>query len=168
MLHHTRTLCSFYLSFLFKTFVSTLKKKEVFPQNSDLSSSHLIVSLRSILTPLHLCTFAPLHYLILLKHFAISHCSEPASRTTSHSLVLCQETISLLQNHTPQNHIGFTLRSPIFTDPCRILGTSFWSPPRGSFSKLVPSVHKTNPFRSTHTISKATIAHAASHTAPYI
>ena len=54
------------------------------------------------------------------------------------------------------------------TDLCRILGTSFWSPPRGSFSKLVPGVHKTNPSCSTHTISEAAIAHAASHTAPYI
>ena len=42
MLRCTRTLCSFYLSFVFKTFVSTPKKKDVFPQNSDLSSSHLI------------------------------------------------------------------------------------------------------------------------------
>ena len=116
MLRHTRTLCSFYLSFVFKTFVSTPKKKEVFPQNSDLSSSRLIVSLCSI--------FAPSLYLILLKPFAVSHRPEPPSRITSHSLILCQETISLLQNCTPQNHIGFTLRSPISTDLCRILGTS--------------------------------------------
>ena len=54
MLHCTRTLCSFYLSFVFKTFVSTPKKKEVFPQNSDLSSLCLIVSLRSIFAPSHL------------------------------------------------------------------------------------------------------------------
>ena len=53
-LRHTRTLCSFYLSFVFKTFVSTPKNKEVFPQNSDLSSSRLIVSLCSVLAPSHL------------------------------------------------------------------------------------------------------------------
>ena len=52
----TQTLCSFYLSFVFKTFVSTPKKKEVFPQNSDLSSSRLIVSLRSVIAPSHLCS----------------------------------------------------------------------------------------------------------------
>ena len=124
MFRHTRTLCLFYLLFVFKTFVSTPKNKEVFPQNSDLSSTRLIVSLHSAFVPLHLCTFAPLLYLILLKPFAILHRPEPPSRTTSHSLILRQETISLLQNPTPQNHIGFTLRSPIFTDLCHILGTS--------------------------------------------
>ena len=56
MLHCTRTLCSFYLSFVFKTFVSTSKNKEVFPQNSDLSSSRLIVSLHSVFAPSHLCS----------------------------------------------------------------------------------------------------------------
>ena len=101
---HTRTLCSFYLLFVFKTFVSTPKKKEVFPQNSDLSLSHLIVSLRSI--------FTPLPYLVLLTHFALSHCTEPPSHMALHSLILRQETISLLPNCTPQNHIGYTLRSP--------------------------------------------------------
>ena len=56
MFCHTRTLCSFYLLFVFKTFVSTPKKKEVFPQNSDFKfvSSHHFASLR-------LCTFAPSH-----------------------------------------------------------------------------------------------------------
>ena len=39
-----------------KTFVSTPKKKEVFPQNSDLSSFRLIISLCSVFTPLHLCS----------------------------------------------------------------------------------------------------------------
>ena len=56
--HRTWALCSFYLSFVFKTFVSTPKKKEVFPQNSDLSSLCLIISFRSIFTPSHLHTFA--------------------------------------------------------------------------------------------------------------
>ena len=109
----TRTLCSFYLSFVFKTFVSTSKKKEVFPQDSDLSSSHLIISLCSIFAPSHLRTFAPSLYLVLLTPFALLHCSEPLSRTTSPSLILRQETISLLQNRTPQHLIGFALRSPI-------------------------------------------------------
>ena len=108
----TRPLCLFYLLFVFKTFVSTPKKKEVFPQNSDLSSSCLIVLLCSVFAPPYLCTFAPLPYLILPTPFALSHCPEPSSCTTSHSLTLCQETISLLPNHTPQNHIGYTLRSP--------------------------------------------------------
>ena len=103
-LRRTRTLCSFYLLFVFKTFVSTLKKKEVFPQNSDLSLSCLIVSLRSI--------SAPSLYLVLLTLFALLHRTEPPSHTTSHSLILRQETISLLPNRTPQNHIGYTLRSP--------------------------------------------------------
>ena len=53
-LRRTRTLCSFYLLFVFKTFVSTPKKKEVFPQNSDLSSSCLIISLCSIFALSHL------------------------------------------------------------------------------------------------------------------
>ena len=113
MFRRTRTLCSFYLSFVFRTFVSTLKKKGSFPQNSDLSLFHLIVSPHSIL-----------HYFTLSTHFALSHHTDPSSHTTLHSLILHQETISLLQNHTPQNHIGFTLRSPIFADLCRILGTS--------------------------------------------
>ena len=118
-LRHTRTLCSFYLSFVFKTFVSTLKKKEVFPWELRLKfiSSHRFASL-------HLRTFAPSLYLILPTSFALLHHFEPPSRTTSHSLILRQETISPLQNHTPPNHMGFTLRSPISTDLCRILGTS--------------------------------------------
>ena len=55
-LRRTRSLCSFYLLFLFKTFVSTPKNKEVFPQNSDFKfiSSHRFASL-------HLRTFAPSH-----------------------------------------------------------------------------------------------------------
>ena len=95
------------------------KNKGSFPPELRLKfvSSH-----RSAL--LRLRTFAPSPYLILPKPFAVSHHPEPPSRTTSHSLILRQETISLLQNCTPQNHIGFTLRSPIFTDLCRILGTS--------------------------------------------
>ena len=60
-------------------------------------------------TSLHL---APSLYFTLLTHFALLHHTKPSSRTTSHSLILRQETISLLLNHTPQNHIGHTLRSP--------------------------------------------------------
>ena len=45
---HTN-LVLFYLSFVFKTFVSTLKMKEVFPQNSDLSLFRLIVLPHSVL-----------------------------------------------------------------------------------------------------------------------
>ena len=104
---HTQPLCSFYLLFVLKTFVSTLKKKEVFPPELRLTfvSSHHFISLR-----LH--TFIPSLYFILLTPFALSHHSEPPSHTISHSLILHQETISLLQNCTPQNHIGYTLRSP--------------------------------------------------------
>ena len=115
MLHHTRNLCSFYLSFVFKTFVSTPKKKEVFPPELRLKFvlSHHFASL-------HLCTFIPSLYFILPTPFTLSHCSEPPSCTISHSSILHQETISLLQNCTPQNHIGYTLRSPISTDLCHI------------------------------------------------
>ena len=80
------------------------KRRKFFPQNSDLSLFCLIVLLRS--------TFAPSLYLILPIPFALSHHPEPSSRTTLHSLTLRQETISLLPNRTPQNHIGYTLRSP--------------------------------------------------------
>ena len=55
---------------------------------------------------------APSLYLVLSTHFALLHHTEPPSCTTSHFLILCQETISLLSNCTPQNHIGYTLRSP--------------------------------------------------------
>ena len=59
------------------------------------------------------CTFA----LFCTPDFALLHHHEPLSCTTLHSLILRQKTISLLPNHTPQNHIGHTLRSqspPIF------------------------------------------------------
>ena len=59
-----------------------------------------------------LLCLAPSIYLTLSTHFALSHHAEPSSHTTLHSLILRQETISLLSNHTPQNHIGYTLRSP--------------------------------------------------------
>ena len=43
-LRRTQTLCSFYLLFVFKTFVSTPKNKEVFPRTQTyVSSSRLIV-----------------------------------------------------------------------------------------------------------------------------
>ena len=44
---------------------------------------------------LHLHTFTPLLYLELLTPFVLSHHTEPPSHTTSHSLILHQETISL-------------------------------------------------------------------------
>ena len=47
-----------------------------------------------------------------LPYFTLSDYPEPSSHTTSHSLILHQETISLLSNHTPQSHIGYILRSP--------------------------------------------------------
>ena len=65
-------------------------------------SSHCFASLR----------LTPSLYLVLSTHFALLHHTEPPSCTTSHSLILHQETISLLSNCTPQNHIGYTLRSP--------------------------------------------------------
>ena len=100
MFHHTCTLCSFYLLFVFKTFVSTLKKKEVFPR-TQISSYHF--------TSLHL---APSYYFAPPMYFALLLHPEPLSCTTLHFLILCRETISLLPNHTPQNHIEHTLRSP--------------------------------------------------------
>ena len=83
------------------------EKEGSFPRELRLKfiSSHHFTSLR-------LRTFVPLLYLILLTPFALLHRTEPLSRTTVHSLILRQETISLLQNCTPQNHIGYTLRSP--------------------------------------------------------
>ena len=81
------------------------KRRMFFPQNSDLSSLCLIVLLRSV--------FAPSLYLVLPTPFTLSHCSEPPYRTISHPSTLRPEIISLLQNHTPQHHIGFALRSPI-------------------------------------------------------
>ena len=99
LFHCTQTLCSFYLSFVFMTFVSTLKKKEVFPQNSDLSSFHLIASPYSI------------SYLHPHSHYQLSslYCTIPNPYFT------LLDTMSgdhpLLPNHTPQSHIGFILRS---------------------------------------------------------
>ena len=55
--------------------------------------------------------FTSLH-LAPSPYFVLSHHPEPSSHTTLHCLILHQETISLLPNHTPQNHIGHTLRSP--------------------------------------------------------
>ena len=83
------------------------RKKGSFPPELRLEfvSSHCF-------TLLHLYTFAPSLYLVLPTPFALSCCTKPLSRTTSHSLILHQETISQLPNHTPQKHIGYTLRSP--------------------------------------------------------
>ena len=86
MFCRTRTLCSFYLSIVFKTFVSTPKKNEVFPQNSDLSSSRLIISLRSVFAPLHLCTFVPSHTSETLRRIA------PSRTSVSHHFALLDTT----------------------------------------------------------------------------
>ena len=67
-LHRTRTLCSFYLSFVFKTFVSTPKNKEVFPPELRLK---FILSHRFAL--LCLRTFAPPH----LRSISYSRCPSP-------------------------------------------------------------------------------------------
>ena len=99
------------------------KRRKFFPQNSDLSSLCLIVLLCS--------AFAPSLYFVLLTPFTLSHRSEPPSRATSYSLRLHQETISLLQNCTPQNHIGFTLRS--LSHP-RYITTWVIQPSRNSMS----------------------------------
>ena len=102
MFHHTRTLCSSYLSFVFILYL--LRKRRKFSPELRLKfvSSHCFTSL----------CLAPSLYLVLSTHFTLSHCTEPPSHTTLHSLILHQETISLLSNRTPQNHIGYTLRSP--------------------------------------------------------
>ena len=95
------------------------KKEGSFPPELRLKfiSSHRFTSL-------HLRTFIPSLYFVLPTPFALSHCSEPPSHTILHPSILHPETISLLQNRTLQHHIGFTLRSPISTDFCRILGIS--------------------------------------------
>ena len=52
--------------------------------------------------------------LIPSPYFALPtlHQPKPSSHTTSHSLILHQETISLLPNCIPRNYIGHTRRSP--------------------------------------------------------
>ena len=74
--HCTQTLCSFYLLFVFKTFVSTPKNKEVFPQNSDLSLFRLIICLTPSCTFVLLRTSNILHtialsWTLILHHFAL-------------------------------------------------------------------------------------------------
>ena len=101
-LRRTQTLCSFYLSFVFKTFVSTPKKKEVFPQNSDLSSSRLIVPLRSVFAPLHLCTFA-------LSHTSETLCRIAPSRTSiSHHFTLLGDHFTAPESHPSGPHRIYT------------------------------------------------------------
>ena len=82
------------------------KKEGSFPQKLRLKlkfvSSYHFTLLR----------LAPSLHFALSTPFALSHCTKPLSCTTLHSLILLQETISLLPNRTPQNHIGYTLRSP--------------------------------------------------------
>ena len=85
-LRRTQTLCSFYLLFVFITFVSTPKNKEVFPQNSDLSLSRLIVSLHSVFAPSHLRTFVPFHTSKTLR------CIAPSRTSVSHHFALLDTT----------------------------------------------------------------------------
>ena len=96
--------CAHFTYHLYLRLLYLLWKRKKFSPELRLKfvSSHCFTSLR----------LAPLLYLILLTHFTLSHHTKPLSRTTSHFLILHQETISLLLNHTPQNHIGYTLRSP--------------------------------------------------------
>ena len=89
MCHHTRTLCSFYLSFVFKTFVSTPKKKGSFPPEfrPKFVSSHRFASLRlRTFTPSHLRTFVPSHTSETLRHIA------PSQTSVSHHFALLDTT----------------------------------------------------------------------------
>ena len=111
--------CAHFTYHLYLRLLYLLWKKRMFSPELRLKfiSSHCF-------TLLHLRTFVSSLYFILPTPFILSHHSEPLSHTISYSLILRQETISLLQNCTPQNHIWYTLRSPISTDLCCILGTS--------------------------------------------
>ena len=100
-LRRTQTLCSFYLLFVFKTFVSTPKKMEVFPQNSDFKfiSSHRFASL-------HLRTFAPSHTSETLRHIALSQIS------VSHHFALLDTTsgdhFTAPESHPSEPHRIYT------------------------------------------------------------
>ena len=62
------------------------KKKKVFPQHSDLSSSCLIIPLHSVFAPLHLCTFA-------LSHTSNTLCFiAPYQTSVSHYFALLDTT----------------------------------------------------------------------------
>ena len=97
----TRTLCSFYLSFVFKTFVSTLKKKEVFPPE---------LRLKFVLSH----CFAPLH----LRTFALSHTSNtlrlitPSRTFISHHFALLDTTsgdhFTAPESHPSEPHRIYT------------------------------------------------------------
>ena len=101
----THKLCARFTHHLYLRLLYLHRKRRKFSPELRLtvSSSRLIILLHSV--------FAPSLYLVLPTPFALSHHTEPPSHTTSHSLIPHQETILLLQNHTPQNHIGYTLRS---------------------------------------------------------
>ena len=88
-----------YHLYLWLLYLLWKRRKEVFPQNSDLSSFHLIASPYSI------------SYLHPHSHYQLSslYC------TILNPYFTLLDTMSgdhpLLPNHTPQSHIGFILRS---------------------------------------------------------
>ena len=100
MFRHTQNLCSFYLSFVFKTFVSTLTKKEFFPQDSDLSLFHLIIppcSISYLRSHLH---FQPSsHYCTIMNPYFTVHPAAP------HSLTADLQALSLQWLHPYQLHM---------------------------------------------------------------
>ena len=99
--------CAHFTYHLYLRLLYLLQKTRKFSPELRLefvSSHHFVL--------LHLHTFTPSLHLILPTPFTLLHHTEPPSRTTSHSLILRQETISLLPNRTPQNHIEYTLRFP--------------------------------------------------------
>ena len=81
----TWTLCLFYLSFVFKTLVSTPEKKGSFSPEFRLK----------FIPPYHFTSLCltPSPYFALPTHFALSHHPEPSFHTILHSLVPHQETI---------------------------------------------------------------------------
>ena len=68
----------FYLSFVFKTLVSTLKRKKFSPQNSDLVHSAWSFLLAPLCTFALLCTSNLPHALILSQTFTLHHLALPA------------------------------------------------------------------------------------------
>ena len=105
----THRLCAHFTYHLYLRLLYLLQKRRNFSPELRLKFilSHHFAFLHLVPSP----------YFALPTYFTLSHCPKPSSHTTSHSLNLHQETISLLPNCTPQNHIGYTLRSlapPIF------------------------------------------------------
>ena len=90
-----------------------------------------------------------------VETITLLHHPKPLSRTTLHSLTLRQETISLLLNRTPQNHIGYTLRSPsplilshpryIILEPTAREAFQNWSPVFARSTRSVPPIPSLKP-----------------------